>query len=472
MAPGNDVRDAASPAAPKFGPAYLLRLWLGTTAPVGRRAYAASGFGLMLWKYAVEAAVIGFYTGQFFTPLQFLTPTLDSRRDFLRSAPEWLPWIWFVWTLPFLWIAVTMSVRRAADAGHSPWSGLLMLVPIVNYLVMIALCLEPSAPGPQWSPGKVEESDQERIKSAAMAVGLSIVFGGAMLAFSVYVLGEYGASLFVGTPLLMGAIASYLYNRPYSRSTGASVLVGTISVSAALGVMLLFALEGMICVMMAAPLVVPLGPLGALIGKSIADAGRQERGEFVAVVLVLPLLAVGESLLMQSPEYVILTTVEVNAPPEAVWNNVVQFPDLPETKPWYFSLGEACPQRARIDGSGIGATRYCEFTTGTFVEPITAWEKPRRLAFDVTQQPEPLFELSPYRDLHPPHLHGYLRSTHGEFLLVPLKDRRTRLEGRTWYKFEMYPQWYWSLWSDLFIHRIHERVLRHIKTISEAQAGV
>jgi hypothetical protein len=89
------------------------------------------------------------------------------------------------------------------------------------------------------------------------------------------------------------------------------------------------------------------------------------------------------------------------------------------------------------------------------------------LAFDVTEQPAPMFELSPYSNIYPPHLRDYLRSSRGEFRLVPLASGRTRLEGRTWYKFEMFPQWYWTIWSDVLIHRIHQRVLLHIKELSE-----
>jgi hypothetical protein len=41
---------------------------------------------------------------------------------------------------------------------------------------------------------------------------------------------------------------------------------------------------------------------------------------------------------------------------------------------WIYGLGVAYPLRARIEGEGVGAVRHCEFTTGAFVEPITAWE--------------------------------------------------------------------------------------------------
>jgi hypothetical protein len=182
---------------------------------------------------------------------------------------------------------------------------------------------------------------------------------------------------------------------------------------------------------------------------------------------VLPLVAGGESLLVHPRECVVLSSVEIDAAPEVVWRHVVSFPDLPAERPWYFRWGIACPERARIVGQGVGATRYCEFTTGAFVEPITVWDEPRRLAFDVTEQPPPMFELSPYRHVHPPHLDGFLRSTQGEFLLIPLPQGRTRLEGRTWYTVDMFPQSYWTLWSDLLIHRIHLRVLEHVQRLAE-----
>ena len=39
---------------------------------------------------------------------------LSSRTAILQPAPHWLAWAQFLWTLPFLWIAVSMS------ATHSP----------------------------------------------------------------------------------------------------------------------------------------------------------------------------------------------------------------------------------------------------------------------------------------------------------------------------------------------------------------
>jgi len=72
--------------------------------------------------------------------------------------------------------------------------------------------------------------------------------------------------------------------------------------------------------------------------------------------------------------------------------------------------------------------------------------------------------------VNPPHLDGYFRATHGEFRLTPLPGGRTRLEGRTWYEVRMAPQAYWTIYADVIVRSIHERVLRHIKTLAEKES--
>jgi hypothetical protein len=162
------------------------------------------------------------------------------------------------------------------------------------------------------------------------------------------------------------------------------------------------------------------------------------------------------------------SAIEVAAPPAVVWRHVVSFGDLTERPGLLFRLGVAYPLRATIAGEGVGAVRRCVFSTGTFVEPITAWDAPRRLAFDVTGEPRPMRELSPWTEVHAPHLDGFLSSRRGEFRLVALPSGRTRLEGSTWYTVAIYPEGYWQPFADAIIHRIHLRVLRHVARLAEA----
>ena len=171
---------------------------------------------------------------------------------------------------------------------------------------------------------------------------------------------------------------------------------------------------------------------------------------------------------LETPRYVVRTAIEINAPPEQVWQQVVAFTEIPPPREILFRAGIAYPIRAEIAGHGPGAVRRCVFSTGAFVEPIEVWDEPRLLKFGVTESPSPLDELTPYGHIEPRHLHGYFVSEQGQFALTALPGGRTRLEGTTSYRDAIWPGEYWRLWSDYIIHRIHSRVLEHIKNEAES----
>ena len=234
--------------------------------------------------------------------------------------------------------------------------------------------------------------------------------------------------------------------------------------------LLFLALEGIICIMMSMPIALPAAFLGLFFGRALGSrSGDGERPDATlgAMILLLPLGAELEQHVTAPREREVVSVIEVDAPPAVVWENVVSFAELPEPEGWLFDTGIAYPLRARIEGEGVGAIRYCEFSTGAFVEPITVWDAPHRLAFDVIKQPIPMQEWSFYAEVHPPHLEQSFRSVRGEFRLIELAGGRTRLEGSTWYLLVMGPAAYWKLWGEAIVHRIHERVLAHVKALSE-----
>jgi hypothetical protein len=186
------------------------------------------------------------------------------------------------------------------------------------------------------------------------------------------------------------------------------------------------------------------------------------------VLFLIPSMTFAWDKTAQPPVFEVQTAIEIAAPPDEVWQHVVSFSDLPEPEEWFFKAGLAYPKRATIVGSGAGAIRYCEFSTGPFVEPIEVWDAPHLLQFRVTSNPAPMEEWSPYARVLPKHLHGYLVSKQGQFKLTRLGPNRTRLEGTTWYQHGLWPAQYWRWWSDAIIHRIHLRVLNHIRSLAEA----
>ncbi len=232
-----------------------------------------------------------------------------------------------------------------------------------------------------------------------------------------------------------------------------------------------FRYEGLVCLLMAVPLALPFSMAGGHLARYILRARVRSAAPptFAACVALVPFMMLAQHLANPEPPVnAVTTSITIDAPVSVVWKNVIAFPALQPPDEWIFRAGIAYPTAAQIVGSGPGAVRYCRFSTGDFVEPITVWDEGRLLAFDVTAQPPALRELSPWK-ITPPHVErNYMRSKHGQFRFVALSDHRTLLEGTTWYQDYFWPQAYWREWSDVIVHRIHMRVLEHVKEQAEA----
>ncbi len=229
--------------------------------------------------------------------------------------------------------------------------------------------------------------------------------------------------------------------------------------------------DGVVCVLMTFPVAVPLALLGGIIAHWVNTAIRSSgRSRGVAVALFPPLwlaMAVEPSVIGPPDLQAVSSVVEIKADATRVWRNVVAFPPINASVGLVFRLGIAYPTSATISGEGVGAIRRCNFSTGAFVEPITRWLPGHELAFSVVASPPPMTETSFYSNLKVPHLSHTFESERGRFLLTATDHGTVLLEGTTWYRQRLWPQFYWNGVADLVIHKIHERVLGHIKRSAE-----
>lgn len=283
---------------------------------------------------------------------------------------------------------------------------------------------------------------------------------------------EYGWTIFLMIPFLIGFLPPFIVGRQIKTSIVESFKLSFLTLGIVLIGLLVFAIEGMICIAMALPIITALTCLGSYLGFLV---NKKKWLNSTNGLIGLLLISIGTMSFdhANEPENLIpvKTKIIVDAPIEKVWENVVTFNKIDKPTDWIFKTGISYPTDAKIKGAGVGAIRYCNFTTGSFVEPITTWEEPNLLQFDVVEQPIPMNEFNPFWDIHPPHLDGYFKSYKGQFRLVKTNENKTELEGTTWYKVDITPEIYWKIWSDFIIHRIHKRVLNHIKIESESKTG-
>lgn len=300
------------------------------------------------------------------------------------------------------------------------------------------------------------------------SIPATLIFCGLLGYLSIEYLAEYGIVVFCLIPFMIGFLPTFLTSlfKPVTRNT--SYKIGFLSLAIAILGMLVFAFEGMICITMAMPVIAILTFVGAYVAYLLQKDKVPNSTNTIIILSTLSLASMGFDVVSKTTKlYPVKTTIIVNAPIERVWNNVVTFSKIDEPTEWLFKTGIAYPTDATIKGSGVGAIRYCNFTTGSFVEPITTWNEPNLLQFDVTEHPIPMHELNPFGDPHPPHLDGYFRSEKGQFQLTKINEQQTQLEGTTWYRLDIAPQIYWKIWSNFIVHKIHRRVLNHIKQEAE-----
>lgn len=375
-----------------------------------------------------------------------------------------------IFSIPFIFAGLGLTFQRLRSADLPRGLVALFFVPGVNLMLFLMLCFWPerdvitaqeASPELTWIP-------RTKLGSALMSMGISVGLALFVIVVSVMGFGEYGVSLFIGLPFVTGLLTTLFFAGRQERTYKECLAISSLGL-VFLGVaIVLVAIEGLICVLMALPLALVLNMMGAWAGWIIQSKRRPLPGQGVMLMLVLPgLMGLEKAAHIEPPRVAVVSTVEIQAPPEVVWNYVVSFSELPSPDSWILKTGVAYPIKAEIKGHGVGAVRHCIFSTGPFVEPIEVWDEPRLLKFSVQSQPHPMKELTPY-EISPPHLDHFLRSRAGQFLLVPLSNGGTRLEGTTWYTHEIWPAQYWQLWSDYVIHHIHHSVLDHIKNLSEA----
>jgi uncharacterized membrane protein YhaH (DUF805 family) len=402
----------------------------------------------------------------FVVPLRYLSQTIQGR---LLTPTTWFVAAAFLFQVATAWALAALAIRRARDAAINEWWAANAILPPLQPVVVLILSLLPSraAPSPPVSatPDARGRITVEAFKGACAGIGLTVL----TVALSTLVFGVYGTGLFVMSPLIIGAVTAYIGNRRVDIGLRATwALVKSAAVLGGLALLAL-ALEGLICIVVIAPLWLLFSAIGGFIGRAIVRAARGPPRSTSAALALIPLVYAFEAVFPASVTFENRVSIDIDAPSAAVWRSITAMGRIEEPPGVLFRLGLAHPLSGRLVGEGVGAHRHGEFSTGTAVERITEWIPNQRLTFVVLNDVPTVRELSPYDHVHAPHVVGYFATTAASFDLEDRGGVATRLTLRSMHVLRLEPVLYWLPLVNWVVDENKGRVLRHIRQLAERQ---
>jgi len=224
--------------------------------------------------------------------------------------------------------------------------------------------------------------------------------------------------------------------------------------------------EGMICLIMLAPLAVVTGILGGVAGGYVGSKSNGSGNTPVVCVAILPfLVAPVEHWTGPLTEVrLVQTSIDIQADPETVWRHIERVAPIQpdeETYSWTQSIGFPRPIEATLSKEGVGGVRHARFAGGLlFVETVTAWEPQKRLVFDIRADTAniPPATLDEHVTIGGP----YFDALEGEYRIERLSTG-VRLHLSSRHRLSTTFNLYAGLWTDAVMRDIQNNILHVVR---------
>jgi hypothetical protein len=232
--------------------------------------------------------------------------------------------------------------------------------------------------------------------------------------------------------------------------------------------------EAIICVLMAAPIMLIMAMLGGVITFAIVKKNRRGRqGKLLVSFFVLLPYAIAPIENMLALPQSLQTTdtqIEIAAAPEKVWENIARVRTISPTElkpnPVYW-IGFPRPIEATLSHDGIGGVRHATFERHVlFIETVTSWEQARKLSFTIHADGD--FIPPATFDRHVTVGGKFFDVLSGTYEIEPLGQNRVILHLSSSHRLSTRFNWYAGLWSNWIMSHIQDSILYVIKLRCEA----
>src|SRR5262245_14172320 len=278
----------------------LSDLWSGE-GTIDRGPYFFWGVALFALKFNVDRIIGAVWFGK---PWTFFDPEV-LRISLWQSAGTKEDVFYFLTllavSLPFLWVGIVLTFGRLRSLGWPSWLVLLFFVPVLKLLLFALLCLVPARAGraSAIAPTGLRSGFISRLMprnalgSALVSIVITVSLAAAAAWLATSVANRYGWALFVGVPFVMGFLSTTLYGYHEPRTLGKCLLVALGTIVLAGSALLLLAMEGAICLIMAAPIALVIGLAGGAMGYAVQKSFWSHDGParvYCVAILLVPAL--------------------------------------------------------------------------------------------------------------------------------------------------------------------------------------
>ena len=276
----------------------------------------------------------------------------------------------------------------------------------------------------------------------------------------------YGLSFFVFLPFLLG----YILGKSTVKSISLYGLIISLVIFFAL--LLVGGLEGMVCILMAMPLIILSVAFGVLI-KNLVKKSREkykqqntlDNNDSTLKSSILPLcifliVGVAEKQLINNDKAIVEIKSEIILPYTSmeVYEAIKSVDTLDAEKPFLMKLDLPIPQKCILEEEKVGSLRTCYFEEGKIIERVTELEKGKLLRMDVID-----YQLTG---------RNWFEFKEAIYTFEVLNNDSCKMTRITTYTSELYPRVYWAPLEKIGIEQEHEYVFRNlVKDLKKKNGG-
>ena len=260
---------------------------------------------------------------------------------------------------------------------------------------------------------------------------------------------DLGLAFFIFLPIILG----FTFGERTLKSVAFLGLIMGLAIFLLL--LLYWELEGVVCILMASPLIL----LGVGIGISIKyvylKLNNKEKGDNTIKSSIIPfvlltIVSLGEKTILSKTLEIETVTTSISLPYSSmeVYDGIKSVNKLDGPKPFLMKLDLPIPLKCVLEEEKVGALRTCYFEKGKIIERVTELSKGKILRMDVID-----YQLTG---------RSWLNFDEAIYTFEAIDEKHCKMSRITTYTSALYPRLYWSPLEKIGVSQEHDYVINNL----------